>query len=335
MTNIYYSLNSLKKILKEENPSKIVLITSNNLKNKLQWAIKKIHNLSSRKVELIFIPDGEKAKNWNEAEKLLNKLFDHNLDRKSMIIALGGGAVSDIVGFASSIYLRGIKYINIPTTLLSQVDSAYGGKTAINFKNYKNQVGTFYNPHSVIVESNFLKTLKDEQIIDGLGEIIKYGFIRDGAILNLLKNKKLENIKNNNQLIESLIKKSIKIKQDYISKDFKDKNIRQMLNFGHTIGHALELKYKISHGRAVLYGMLKELEIGEKIGITKINLRNTLLELLGNLDIKLKNLKPDWNVILRDKKIVGDQIVLPVVKSEGISKLSKLKLSKLKILIKS
>ena len=332
MTQIYYSLDSLKNIIKKENPSKIVLVTSNKLKTKLKWAISKI--LSSNKIELVLIPDGEKSKNWNEAEKLLSKLFSHNLDRKSLIIALGGGTVSDLVGFVSSVYLRGINYIGIPTTLLGQVDSAYGGKTAVNFKAYKNQVGTFHSPIAVIVEPKFIKTLLDEQIIDGLGEIIKYGFIKDKEILKLLKNKKLKDIKYNFKLLQNLIKRSIKIKNLYVLNDFKDKGIRQMLNFGHTIGHGLELKYGISHGRAVLYGMIKELEIGEKLGVTKVGSKDKLITLLENIGIKIENnLKPDWNVILRDKKIAGDQIVLPIIKSEGVSKLFKIKLTKLNELI--
>ena len=208
----------------------------------LNWAIKEI---GVKKTNIIFIPDGEKAKEWNELERLLKKFSEFNLDRKSLVVALGGGTVGDMVGFASSIYLRGIRYIQVPTTLVAQVDSAHGGKTGINFLKYKNQIGTFYLPLTVIIDSHFIQTLENEQIVDGLGEIIKYGFIKDISILSLLKKHNLKTLVKSD--LEKIIKNLLKLKEYYISKDFKDGNIRQILNVGHTIGHAIELKYKISH----------------------------------------------------------------------------------------
>jgi 3-dehydroquinate synthase len=333
MVKSFFSLSELKKILEKQKPSRVVLVTSKELKTKLNWAIKEILKITSGKINLLFLPDGENAKNWKEIEKLLKSFIRHGLDRKCLVLALGGGTVGDAVGFASSIYLRGVNYVNIPTTLLSQVDSAHGGKTGIDFLNYKNQIGTFYNPIAVIVEPRFIKSLKKEQIIDGLGEIIKSGLIKDKTIIKLLDNKTLETIKNGST-ISDLIKKSIKAKQFYIAKDFQDKGLRQMLNFGHTIGHALELKHKISHGRAVLYGIIKELEIGEQLGLSKRGLKDNLHSLLEHLGIGLEaQLKPDWKVILRDKKIFGEHIALPMIVNEGVSRVVNIRVSELKEIV--
>src|ERR1035437_1659532 len=253
------SLKSIHKILKVQKPSKVCLVTSKKLSKKLNWAIKEI---GIKKPNIIFIPDGEKAKDWKELEKLLSKFIKINLDRKSIVIALGGGTVGDIVGFASSIYLRGIRYIQVPTTLLSQVDSAHGGKTGINFLKYKNQIGSFYLPIATIIDTRLIKSLSKEQIVDGLGEIIKAGLIKDVSILNILNKYNIKTLVKSKGL-SKIIDKSIKVKEFFVGNDFKDNKLRQILNVGHTFGHAIELKYKISHGRAVIIGMVKELAFTE------------------------------------------------------------------------
>ena len=331
MFKIHFSLELLEKILKEARPSKIVLVSSSDLISKLGWAILELEKAGSTKIEIIQIPDGEAAKEWDILKKLLSDFVVAKIDRKSLIIGFGGGSVTDLVGFASSIYQRGVNYINIPTTLLAQVDSSIGGKTGINFLEYKNQVGTFHNPIATIVDTRFLKTLNDEQIIDGLAEIIKAGLIKDTSILEIVKSHGMDILKKES-IINELVLKSIKVKEYFVEKDPNDLNIRQILNFGHTIGHALELKYKISHGESVLIGMLEELKLSEKLGETKIEVRNSLNELFKGLNISLnkKQLEVDWEPILHDKKILGKEIVLPVVKELGKTKLIKIKPDKLK-----
>lgn len=326
---IYYSLESIKTVLRDIKPSKIALVSSNYLIKNCQWAISKIIKMSPIKIELIRIPNGEMAKDWEVLEKVLNEFIRAGLDRKSLTIALGGGSVTDLVGFASSIYQRGIRYINIPTTLLAQVDSSIGGKTAINFLGYKNQIGSFYNPVAVIIDSHFLETLKKEQIIDGFAEIIKAGLIKDPRILEIIKSHNLPELREKH-IIEELISKSIKVKEYFIGKDPRDKSIRQILNFGHTVAHALELKYGLSHGEAVLIGMMEELKIGEGLEETSPRVRSYLKELLKGLNITLdkKQLEIDWESILHDKKITGGEINLPVVKKTGEAKLIKVNLNK-------
>lgn len=326
---ILYSLNSINKLIEKEKPSKVVLVTSANVQSKLSGIFDKFF----KNVEVIIIPDGEKAKDWQSIEKLLKDFLHLGLDRNALIIAVGGGTVGDSVGFAASIYLRGIKYINVPTTLLAQVDSSHGGKTGINFENAKNQIGSFHPSMATVIDGAVIRSNGPEQIIDGLGEIIKAGLIRDKSILALLDKESVSTLRESKQL-QKIIEKSIKVKYFYVSKDEKDKGIRQILNFGHTIGHAIELKYKISHGRAVLIGMVKELEIAEQLKLTKPSVRENLLRLYKKLGIEFKDeFKTDWEIVLKDKKLVGNEMVLPILSKEGVSKLVNIPLTKLKTLL--
>ncbi|MDO8558885.1 MAG: 3-dehydroquinate synthase [bacterium] len=322
------SLKSLKVILKGTRPSRVVLVCPDCLTIKLNWAIDELKAMTS--FEIIKIPDGEAAKDWNIIEVLLKDFTTANLDRKSLVLALGGGSVTDLVGFASSIYQRGVSYVNIPTTLLAQVDAAIGGKTAINFLGCKNQVGSFYNPIVTIIDSRFLETLNKEQFIDGLAEIIKAGLIKDPTILKIIQSHGLSQLREK-ILIEGIITKAIRVKEHFVQKDPKDKGVRQILNFGHTIGHALELKYGLSHGRAVLIGMMEELKLGEKLGKTDSKVRVHFKNLLDGLAISFdKNkLEVDWKNILRDKKIVGDKINLPIVKKLGEAVLTEVSLKRI------
>ena len=327
MSETLYSISSLNKILKIEKPSKVCFVTSKFLAKKLGWVMQKLNGL---KPVVALIPDGEIVKEWNEVEKLLKKFVKLNLDRSSIVVALGGGTVGDMAGFASSVYLRGIRYIQVPTTLLAQVDSAHGGKTGINFLKYKNQIGSFHLPIATIIDTRFLKTLSTEQIVDGLGEIIKAGIIKDPSILSLLQKESVASI-TSSKLMPTIISKTIKVKEYFVKKDLKDSGSRQLLNFGHTIGHAVETGYKISHGKSVIIGMLQELAFTESLKLTLPSVRKNLVKLLSSLGIKIdSSLKTDWRKIMRDKKIISSKITFPVVEKEGKSKLVMLDLKKLK-----
>lgn len=197
------------------------------------------------------IKHGEDNKDLSTYQEILNVLSEKEFTRKDVVIALGGGLTSDIAGFAASSYMRGIDFYIIPTTLLSQVDASIGGKVAINFNGYKNQIGAFYQPKKVIIDPDTLKTLDKRLLLEGLAEVIK---------MSLTSNKNLfEYIENNDALsdLEYLILEAIKIKKDIVEKDEKENDIRQILNFGHTVGHALELlsNGKLYHGEAVAIGM--------------------------------------------------------------------------------
>jgi 3-dehydroquinate synthase len=324
MGKILPSLKSVVTFLKKQRPSSVYLVTSKPLTEKLRWAIRET---GIKKRNVILIPDGERAKEWKELKKLLAKFRNLNVDRGSVIIALGGGTVGDLVGFAASIYLRGIRYIQIPTTFLAQVDSAHGGKTGIDFLGYKNQIGSTYNPIAVALDPRFLKSLKKKQIIDGLGETLKAGLIKDASILSLLANENTDTLMRSRQL-PVIIKKAIRVKRWYVSRDPNEKNIRRVLNFGHTIGHAAELSQRITHGRAILVGMLEELRITEAMKYTDPAVRPRFIMLLRNLGIASDaSLKLNKKVLRTDKKMSGRTLSLPVVEREGKSRIVQVSLA--------
>jgi 3-dehydroquinate synthase len=312
----------------------VVLVTQKSLSKKLKLAVGEIQKISGDKIKILYIPEGEKAKEWNNLEKLLSQLAKLQLDRGAVIIAFGGGSVSDMIGFAASIYQRGTNYINIPTTLLAQVDASIGGKTAINFHGHKNQLGTFHMPVASIIDLRFIKNLPDAQKIDGLAEIIKAGLIKDKNILSLLEKHKMT-IFQNESALQKLISKSIKVKQFFVEKDPYDKKERLMLNFGHTIGHALELKYSLSHGQAVLQGMLAEIKLGALIGETEQNSVEYIEKIVKGLGLAINSDKEiDWKAILYDKKIKNGIVDLPIIKKIGQAELKKIKISDLKLMLK-
>jgi len=249
---------------------KIVVITNpivsrlygNTLKNSLTGA-----GFIANFVE---IPDGEEYKTINTAIEIYDRLIDIKVERESPLIALGGGIIGDITGFVAATYLRGIPYIQVPTTLLSQVDSSIGGKTAVNHPRGKNLIGAFYQPKAVFIDIDTLKTLPKEEILCGVAEIIKYGIIRDSNFFEYLEDniEKLINL-NEDVLIHS-IKRSCEIKADAVSKDEREAGLRAILNFGHTIGHAIESltdykKYR--HGEAVAIGMVYAARLSLESGL--------------------------------------------------------------------
>lgn len=338
MKNILPSVESLAQVSKKLEPSKVVLVTTPFLKEKLAATVGRIEHAmrSASALTVITVPDGEAAKSLAETEILLKKFIDAGVDKHSLVLILGGGSTGDAAAFACSVYKRGVPYVQVPTTLVSMVDSAHGGKTAVNFLGYKNQLGTTYDPVAVVVDVGLLRELPEAQIVDGLGEIIKYGLIKDKKILKLLEGKTAASLASaaHAAIVREIVDRSIAVKYQYAKKDKGDTGIRQMLNFGHTIGHALEMRHAMSHGMSVLVGMMKELEMGEKLGLTAATVRAKYEGLLKSLGIRLNTgLVADWDAILKDKKISGDTIAFPVVLKEGRSKLVELKLSRLKELL--
>ena len=330
MTPILHSVSALKPFLKKEKPSRVCIVTSKKVLPHVRWAVQTLKKL---KPTAILVPDGEKAKQWHVLEKLLKDFSHRGLDRESIVVILGGGTVGDLAGFAASIYMRGIRYVQIPTTLVAQVDSAHGGKTGIDFLGAKNQVGAFYPANAIVIDHRFIKSLSKSQIVDGLGEIIKYGLIKDPSILALLAPETVRSIHKSPKLA-SIIEQSIRVKDFYTSSDFKEQKGRIVLNFGHTYGHAIELKYGVSHGYAVLIGMLAELQLGEKLGITPIFVRKNLLAFLDKLGIDVGGaFKFDARLLDHDKKVKGKAIVLPVIVREGQAKLVAISTRRLKELL--
>lgn len=276
--------------------------------------------------ELLILPDGEKEKNYKNYIKIIETAFEKGLTRQDVIIALGGGVIGDITGFAASTYMRGVDLIQIPTTLLSMVDSSVGGKTAIDIKRGKNIAGTFYQPKAVFININFLKTLDKKQLISGLGEILKYAFIEDSCgysksifffeFLTLCCEKFFEL---DSVTLIRMIDYCLKLKIAVVEKDEKESGLRKVLNFGHTLAHALETAthYKrFTHGEAVVYGMFFALNVAFKKGLINYSYYRLSVELIENFGFKNINPKkfasPETltELMKRDKKAVQNDIVL-------------------------
>ena len=243
--------------------NKVLIVTDSGIPKTYIKELRKI--IKNKSVNVITLGQGEKSKSFSSYQKILNKLLDLKFDRSDKLIALGGGVVGDITGFCAATYLRGIEYIQIPTSLLAQVDSSVGGKTAINAKQGKNLIGSFYNPKFVLISTHFLKTLPENELKSGFAEVIKHALISDYKFWNKIKNQSFEDYN-----FQKIINFSINHKLNIVEKDPKENGSRKKLNFGHTIGHALEshflsLNKTIFHGFAVAQGMAIEAFISYKL----------------------------------------------------------------------
>jgi 3-dehydroquinate synthase len=222
-----------------------------------------------KKFPFFLVADGERAKTLTTVQRLLDRMASLNLNRQSTLIAFGGGVVGDVCGFAASIYMRGIAVVQIPTTLLAQVDSSIGGKTGVNLRVAKNMIGTFHQPSLVLSDPLVLKTLPDREYASGLYEALKYGIIRDQALFDDFESDIQALLKRDPDLLERLVGRCAAIKADVVMADEREGDLRRILNFGHTIGHAIEaaLKYsRIKHGEAVGYGMIAAARISAGLG---------------------------------------------------------------------
>ena len=336
--------NSIKKFLKleEKKNNKIFILIDKKVFNKKNFFVKKRKNIFCLQIN-----SNEKIKSFNSYKIIINYLLKNNIDRSSTLIAIGGGTIGDLSGFIASTILRGVRFISIPTTLLSQVDSSIGGKNGINVSYGKNLVGTFYHPHLVIVDPAILKSLSIRQMRSGYAEILKYALINDKKFyLWLKKNYSAILTKKRNFLIKS-IEKSIKIKLKYIVSDEKEKLInsasRAMLNFGHTFGHALEAmnqyKTNLTHGEAVSIGMVTSAKISHKLKkINKLEFDDIINHIKNvGLPFSSKNLKNPkiYNLISSDKKNMNNSINLILLKKIGSAYYKRgLNINKLKNLTK-
>ena len=263
------------------------------------------------KVDLLVMADGERAKRLSELEKLAQKMVRLGADRRSVVVALGGGVVGDVGGFLASIYMRGIPVVQVPTTLLAQVDSAVGGKTGVNLQAGKNLLGTFHQPLAVFADPEVLATLPERGYRAGLFEAMKYGVIRNPEIFNLMEKNRAVLLKRRSDVLETLIAECIRVKADVVSGDERESGERRILNFGHTVGHALEAETgysRLLHGEAVGWGMIAACMIGLSNVITDDATARRIIDLvlaygpLPRLDVDPKRV---FKRLLSDKKAVG------------------------------
>ena len=309
------------------NFNKCLLIIDKNVPKKM---ISKItRSLKRKEISKFLFNANEKNKNLNNVNKILQVLLNKNFSRLDCVITVGGGITGDVGGFVASLYKRGLKFINIPTTLLSQVDSSVGGKTGVNTKEGKNLLGSFYQPKIVISDTVFLRSLPKREIICGYGEILKHALILKPNFFNFLKSNFLKIINLKTPFIEKSIYESCKIKRSIVEKDEKENNLRKSLNFGHTFAHAYEAatKYnqRLNHGEAVLLGMNTALKFSKKNKILKINkfsLINDHFEksnLPNNLKkyFSAKDIDKILSFMSKDKKNDSSQINLILLKDIG------------------
>jgi len=267
------------------------------------------------------VPPGEASKSLAEAEKLYTAALKANLERGSAIIALGGGVIGDLAGFVASTYMRGIAFIQIPTTLLAQVDSSIGGKTAVNHPMAKNIIGSFYQPRCVIMNATTLETLPIRQISNGMAEVIKHGIIRDEDFLDWLEDNTDKLKEQDLTFLLEAVYRSCEIKADVVSRDEKEQGLRAILNFGHTIGHAIEAAAgygTYTHGEAVSMGMVAEALIARLMGLIPMDYVYRICKILSSAGLPIAVPDIDNSSLMKwmqyDKKNSGGKIgfVLPV-----------------------
>jgi 3-dehydroquinate synthase len=316
--NFHYStLSELKNLFKSFRKENLVVICDQNT---FDLCLRKL----DEELNYIILPAGEQSKSWNRVEEILQRFIDFNLDRSSVIVNLGGGVICDIGGFAASIYQRGIKFVNIPTSLMAMADAGYGGKNGINFNQLKNYIGTFNNPSDIYICEDFLETLPENEILSGFAEMIKHALLSGQEDWNQIKEYQPEQM--NSKKLLPLIRSSNEFKWKVVNQDFNDTGIRRILNFGHTIGHALESlmlqkKLPLSHGEAVIAGMLCELELSSNVlnfpQSALEEIKSHLVNLYPQLPVKISDLKDIMPFMQKDKKNVGDQIQCCLLKDIG------------------
>lgn len=328
--NIYIGKNSLIKVRENmKNYDKILILTNETIFSIYKNTIEKQIVQEDKNIFIYSIQDGEKYKNIETITKILTFMLKNNFTRKSLIISLGGGVICDMGGFSASIFMRGIEFIQVPTSLLSMVDASIGGKTGINHELGKNIIGTFKQPEAVFIDINFLETLPNKEFLSGMGEIIKHGIIIDnednGNYLNYLKNNHREILELKEEFLIKMIEKSCIIKKNIVELDEKEKGIRAFLNLGHTYSHTLETisNYDgISHGEGVSKGIIFQFLIGEKLGFINTDYRKNIENIFQNFNI---NCKPVYipnekliSIMRHDKKNSYDKINFIIKKKKNI-----------------
>ena len=337
--NIINDTNNILKFNKIYFEKILIIYDTKVPKNKLYILKQKV---KSNKKVVHYFKASEKNKNLKSINSILNKLFKFNFNRNDCIISLGGGITGDVSGFAASIFKRGIKFVNIPTTLLAQVDSSIGGKTGVNNKYGKNLIGSFMQPDLVISDINNLKSLPKREIICGYGEILKHSIINGNKTFNYLKKNFNKIVKLKSPFIEKAILDSCKIKKKVVEKDEKENDLRKILNLGHSFAHAYEaalsFSKKLNHGEAVILGIKSATKFSFQNNIINKNDYKKIINHINNLDINtdLNNFfkKKDINILIKymksDKKNNSSKINLILIKSIG-KILIKMKFDELKI----
>lgn len=317
------TVEKLPDILVRNNFQKLFIITDENVSKIYLDSILDV--LSDFEVTIYILRPGEKSKTIKTILSIYDKLIEYNFSRNGVVLSIGGGVVGDVSGYVASTYMRGIDYIQIPTTLLAQVDSCIGGKVGVDYKGIKNIIGSFYFPLETIIDVEFLKTLNKREIVSGIGEIFKYGLIEDYNFFNYVNRNVEKILEKDTRALTYVVEKSVNIKKKIVKLDKLDKGVRRKLNFGHTIGHSIEGLYdfeKINHGEAVILGMLYESYISKEIGLIDSVYFNQIYNVLTKLVIPIHFNEEEINKMISimnyDKKNINNKIgfILPVGKGK-------------------
>lgn len=324
-SNIVFSqhiCDELHKIVQKYPVGKVFMLTDQTAAGFCLPAIDPV--LNEFNIKKLAIPSGEENKNIQSVGLVWNFLSNNGADRKSLLINLGGGMLTDLGGFAASTFKRGMDFVNIPTTLLAQVDASLGGKTGFNFNGLKNEIGVFKEPNSVVIDTNFLKTIDHGNLLSGYAEMLKHGLIKSRKHWLELLAYDLDNV--NYETLQEIIAHSVAIKEWHVMNDLTEQNIRKALNFGHTIGHAFEsyamkTGHPILHGYAVVYGMIAELYLSyRQCGLEKSELESIstwLIAKYGKFEIQESDFDALYQLMTHDKKNEGSRINFTLIPEIG------------------
>ena len=318
-------------ISKKFGKPKTFIVTDSNIA--VHWLKQTIESLSAQGIspKVLEVPVGESTKSFINLEKIIDQLLESKVDRDSVLIALGGGVIGDLAGFAGAVTLRGIKVIQVPTTLLSQVDSSVGGKTGVNVRQGKNLVGSFHQPSLVAIDTQVLQTLPSRQLFAGYAEVLKYGLIKDRSFFDWLELNGKKVLEGDNLAQQFAIFNSCRIKAEIVEADEKEKNLRAILNFGHTFGHALEAEAgydgNLLHGEAVSIGMVLAIELSKSLGYLSGQDAGRAVEYIRNIGLPTNinsiegstSWHPDGIIqhMQHDKKVSNGQLRFVLIKGIG------------------
>jgi 3-dehydroquinate synthase len=319
-----------ERILQLSSFTSVLVVTHPGLANAYAQPIADGLSRHGVPTRLLTLPPGERLKNLKAVERLYDAMLDAGLDRKSLLVTVGGGVLGDVGGFAAASYLRGISFVQVPTTLLAQVDASVGGKTGVDLARGKNLVGAFHQPRAVFIDTDTLKTLPLRELRAGLAEVIKYGIITDRALFARLLAQMPRLLRRDPEALTHAIVRSCEIKAEVVCQDETEQGLRAVLNFGHTVGHALEAitgyrRYK--HGEAIAIGMVSAALIGEEVGVTSPGVTAEILQALKSA--KLPTAFPGdieteliLEAMMRDKKRVGSAITFILARKIGLVELN-------------
>ncbi|MBC7937352.1 MAG: 3-dehydroquinate synthase [Rhizobacter sp.] len=307
---------------------KLVLITDEN--------VFQHHSSKFEGYKTITLKAGEEHKQQNTVDHIINQLLQWQADKQTVIVGVGGGVITDMAGYAASIYKRGVKLVQVPTSILAMVDAAVGGKNGVDVGSYKNQVGTIYQPEFILFDYSFLPSLPEAEWINGFAEIIKHACIRDKAQFDFLAGKNISNFRNDPKLIASLIEKNVSIKISIVLKDEMETGDRKLLNFGHTVGHAIEATYNLPHGHAISIGMVLAGRISESVNNFTAYEQQQMTDLLAQYQLPVSfsfDKEKVWEILINDKKRENDTMIFILLNRIGEAGIFPISLSKLNNII--